>query len=191
MSSAEDILQPLPRLQSDLPTVTNMPPVRLVAGAARPAPATDGKVVVAIGASHGRMLFACLEEDDTARGVLFERPGMIEDAERALLVEPEAHRVEIRTGDLLHYVPADADLYIMQDVLPDWNDGQCLQIFDNLAIAMKPDSRLLIAERFDDRPQEGLRTEAQLRAMLDRADLEVLSTSHTPTGVSVLMVVPR
>ena len=55
-------------------------------------------------------------------------------------------RCKIVECDFFEHIPAGSDAYLMSHVLHDWPTDQCKIILENCRKAMKPESRLLIAE---------------------------------------------
>ena len=56
------------------------------------------------------------------------------------------HSLNFLSGDFFNKIPSDYDLYILKNILHDWEDDKAFQILKNISQAMKRDSRLLISE---------------------------------------------
>jgi O-methyltransferase domain/Dimerisation domain len=102
--------------------------------------------IVDVGGGAGTFLSAVLTSAPQARGTLFERPQATEAARAALAASEVAGRVDIVAGDFFSSVPAGADLYLIKQVVHDWNDAQAISILANCRKAMTTASRLLILE---------------------------------------------
>ncbi|HKS21354.1 MAG TPA: methyltransferase [Thermoanaerobaculia bacterium] len=106
----------------------------------------DVKRIVDVGGSEGVLLRGLLARVPGARGVLFDRPEIIDAAKGAIASSGMADRIEIVGGDFLSEVPDGADLYVLKSILHDWPDAQCETIVRNVHRAAAPDSRLLVVE---------------------------------------------
>jgi hypothetical protein len=107
---------------------------------------TYGKIVD-VGGSHGTLLAALLQANPAAKGVLFDRPNVIAEAQQVLHGRGLNERVELVGGDFFEKVPPGADLYLLKWILHDWDDAQSLTILRNIHRVAVSDSKLLIVER--------------------------------------------
>ena len=164
------------------------------------------KTVIDVGGASGNMLAAILTRHLEPRGVLFDRPHVVADAEKMLKVSGVSDRVTVEAGDFFRSVPLGGDAYILSHVLHDWNDDQCLTILAHCRNAMKPDGRLLIVEMVlppGDTPHPGKildmvmlvliggqeRTEAEYSCLLGKAGLRLSRVVPTLSPVSVVEAV--
>lgn len=92
-----------------------------------------------IGGGRGHLLRAILERAPHARGILFERPHVIADAEAS-------PRLKLAGGDFFADALPPADLYLLMDVLHDWGDADAARILAAVRRSALPRSRLLIIE---------------------------------------------
>lgn len=92
-----------------------------------------------IGGGRGHLLKLILEHAPAARGIVFERPHVVADAE-------PAPRLELVAGDFFADTLPAAELYLLMDVLHDWNDGDAERILAAVRRAAPPRARLLIVE---------------------------------------------
>ncbi|HEY6136610.1 MAG TPA: methyltransferase [Thermoanaerobaculia bacterium] len=106
----------------------------------------DVKRIVDVGGSEGVLLRGLLARVPGARGVLYDRPEIIEAAQGAIASSGLADRIEVLGGDFLTEVPAGGDLYLLKSILHDWPDAQCETIVRNVHRAAATDSRLLVVE---------------------------------------------
>ena len=103
-------------------------------------------VVADVGGGHGDLLQAILSRYPVARGVLFDRPHAIEGARRRFGTSGLDARCEFITGSFFDFVPPGADVYLLKNVLHDWDDERCIEILRRCRIAMGSQARLLIIE---------------------------------------------
>lgn len=112
--------------------------------------------------------------------------------------------IEIMDHDMANVQPVkDARVYYLRGVLHNHADHVALQFFSRFAAAMGPESRLLIHEALatDIEPTKNItrfdlsmlascggaqRSEAEQKALLERAGLEVLGTAITPRDWSIM-----
>ncbi len=94
------------------------------------------RLVVDVGGGHGAVLTTILRSAPDAVGVLYDLPKVVEGAQPLLEDAGIAHRVEVEGGSFLESVPAGGDLYVMKNVLHDWNDADCLTILRNIRTAI-------------------------------------------------------
>jgi hypothetical protein len=115
------------------------------------------KHIVDVGGSHGMLLAALLQAAPTAKGVLFDLPHVIEQA-RAVVASLGLHdRVELMGGDFFQDVPPGGDLYLLKQILHDWDDAHCLVLLKNIHRAARSQSKLLVVEMVvPDKPEPSL-----------------------------------
>jgi SAM-dependent methyltransferase len=102
--------------------------------------------VVDIGGGQGRLLGSVLAANAHLRGVLFDQPQVVTQADKLLEGLGVRERCEITGGDFFSSVPP-GDLHLMKVVLHDWNDEQALAILRNCRAAVIPGGRILVIER--------------------------------------------
>lgn len=128
--------------------------------------------IVDVGGGTGALLCSILAAAPHTRGVLLDTPPVLASAEPVLAAAGIADRCQTVAGDFFDQVPAGADLYILSNIVHDWDDQSALRILQTCRAAMRPDSRLLVIELVlpdDARPSMG-----------KLLDLEMLSV--TPNG---------
>jgi O-methyltransferase domain len=105
------------------------------------------RVIADIGGGQGTLLAAILRRHKHLRGLLFERPDAADRATHVLREASLGDRCDIAAGDFFAGVPGGADVYILANVLHDWDDGRCVQILQACRRAMGIRGRVLIVER--------------------------------------------
>lgn len=105
-------------------------------------------LVVDVGGGRGRLLAAILERHPRLRGILFERPHVIEDAREILDEAGVGARCELVGGSFFDAVPSGGDAYILRGIIPGFEDDQAVAILKNCRRAMGAAARVLLVERY-------------------------------------------
>ena len=165
------------------------------------------ELAVDVGGSHGRLMMNLLSHYPEARGIVFDRPETAEQAATILSASPMADRVEARGGDFFEAVPSGGDLYLLKQVLHDWDDHECIRILRSIRAAMGDRGRLavieyLLPEEFV--PHSGFamdvhmmvlstgqeRTLSEYNRLFEAAGFELDRVTENHQGQSVAEVVP-
>lgn len=99
-----------------------------------------------IGGGDGTFLAFLLQAHGALRGMLLERPQMLEHARWRLAVEGVTKRCRTIAGNFFEKIPPGADLYTLKWVLRDYGDAQTIKILENCRHVMLPNAKLLIIE---------------------------------------------
>src|SRR3954451_1557144 len=110
-----------------------------------------GGVVCDVAGGVGTLLAAILRERPDLRGVLVGGPGALAEAGSWLSSVGLRDRVELREGNMFERIDADADVYVLKDVLHDWGDPACAQILATVRATMRRGSRLVLVEDLQER----------------------------------------
>jgi len=102
----------------------------------------DFELAVDVGGSRGTLIRAVLELHPGARGILFDRPEVID----AVSAELEGTRITGVGGSFFESVPAGGDLYLLKFILHDWSDADCDRILAKVREAIRHGGRLCIAD---------------------------------------------
>ncbi|HEX8205708.1 MAG TPA: methyltransferase [Solirubrobacteraceae bacterium] len=94
----------------------------------------------------GTLLSGVLKARPDLKGVLVDAPGVLREAEGYLRDKGVRDRVELSEGNFFESVTAKADVYVMKDILHDWDDERCRQILRTVRAAMPEGSRLVLVE---------------------------------------------
>jgi hypothetical protein len=108
-------------------------------------------VVCDVAGGVGTLVAALLRERDDLRAVLVDAPGVLAEAEPWLAAQGLRERVELKPGDMFEGVDARADVYLLKDILHDWDDEASAKILANVRATMPPGSRLLVIEALQER----------------------------------------
>lgn len=104
------------------------------------------RCVIDIGGGTGMLLSAVLASNARARGILFDRPEVLDRARPVLEDVGVAARCARVAGDLFGAIPGGGDVYLMSAVLHDWDDADATRILTGVAAAMSHSARLLVVE---------------------------------------------
>jgi len=105
-----------------------------------------GATVCDVAGGVGTLLAAVLDHDPSLRGVLVDGPGVLEEAAGFLDARACRDRVELVPGDIFSELPARADVYLLKDVLHDWDDERCSRILRAVGDAAAVGARVVLVE---------------------------------------------
>jgi hypothetical protein len=159
----------------------------------------DQKVIVDVAGGHGALLMSILRANERLRGTVFDLPHVVEGTAQAIEAADLGDRCTAVAGDMFQQVPDGADLYILSNIVHDWDDERSVAILTRCREAMRPDSVLLLLEYVvlpGDTPSHGKlmdlnmlvaaggqeRTEEEYRALCAAAGLRLARV--IPTGMS-------
>jgi O-methyltransferase domain/Dimerisation domain len=140
------------------------------------------ETVVDVGGGNGSLLLDLLDRQPGLRGIVVDLPETVRDEEGL------GDRITFVEGSFFERVPA-GDVYILSDILHDWDDDSATAILRSVGASMRPHARLLIMDgvvppgnephgrKWLDLLMLALlggreRDEAQWRALLDAGDFE-------------------
>ncbi len=162
------------------------------------------KTIVDVGGATGNLLATVLANHSGPRGILFDRPYVVQDASALLDARGVSNRITIEAGNFFESVPAGADAYILSHILHDWNEDQCLTILGHVRQAINPTGRLLIVEMVippGDAPHPGKmldlvmlvftggqeRTAEEYEMLLSKAGFRLAEVVPTNSAASILV----
>jgi hypothetical protein len=150
-------------------------------------------------------LHAVLTRNPGLRGVLFDREPVL--GHHRLGDPAIAGRWETAAGDFYASVPGGADVYLLKRILHDKSDEECRAVLRTIRRAMTVGARLLVIDPVV--PADGTanphvlsdvlmmtvwggreRTEAELRALLAGAQLNLTRVIPTGAALSIAEAVP-
>ena len=165
-----------------------------IAGIVRAYDFSRMKTIVDIGGGDGALLSAILTANPGAEGVVFDTPDVIAQARTSLARSSVAGRIDLIGGDMFAgSLPGKGGLYVLSNIIHDWDDQAAEQILHNCRAAVGADGRLLIIEeimpaRVGNAPQTiandysmllltggRQRTKPEFRQLLAAADLQLTS----------------
>ncbi len=103
-------------------------------------------VIVDIGGGEGFLLAHVLIHYDAPVGILFDLPEAVIKAPALLNSKNAAQRCTIITGDFFSATIPTGDLYIMKNIIHNWNDDDCVRMLSNIRRSMTPGAKILIID---------------------------------------------
>jgi len=166
------------------------------------------RTVVDVGGGYGALLAAILGATPGLRGILLDRPAVVEGATRHLAAAGVLDRCQVVGGDMFIEVPSDGDAYVFSRVIHDWDDERATVALRNCRRVIDPNGTLLLVEEVippGDAPGTGKlsdlnmlvgpggqeRTEAEYRALYIAAGFELTQVIPTQSRMSLIIGVPR
>jgi hypothetical protein len=160
-------------------------------------------VVADVGGGNGSQITEMLKKHGRMKGVLFDLPHVIERATERIQASGLLDRCKLVAGSFFDAVPEGADAYVMRHIIHDWDEEKCLTILRNCHRAMRPAGKLLVIESVippGNEPFHGKfldlvmllipggkeRTEAEYRALFERAGFKL--TRIVPTGTEISII---
>jgi hypothetical protein len=153
---------------------------------------SQADTIVDVGGGNGTLLAIILHAHPGSQGIVFDVPEVVAEAQHNLAQNGLADRCQTVAGDFFHDpIPPGRDLYLLSNIIHDWDDDHAIQILRNCRTAMRDDSRLLLIEqimpkRVTDAPAvvgsdlsmlllfgSAERTEAEYRSLLALAGLQL------------------
>jgi hypothetical protein len=104
------------------------------------------ELAVDVGGNHGRLLMALLGKYKDARGIVFDLPETASQANALIMEASLADRIETQGGDFFEAVPKGGDLYLLKQILHDWDDDDCIRILSSIRAAIATRGRLAVIE---------------------------------------------
>ncbi len=123
----------------------------------------DAGTICDVGGGTGELVRVLLDRHPTWTGVVFDLPSVIDRA-------VEHPRLTAIAGDAFRSVPPGHDVYLLVNVLHDWNDHDCERILTTIAGSADGEARLIVIdnERRDvPRDDIGLRADILMAALTD------------------------
>lgn len=94
--------------------------------------------VIDIGGGNGAFMKAITTHHPKVSGAVFDQSHVV--------TKNKADRINYISGSFFNMVPEGYDLYILKNILHDWNDRDAIRILKNIHRSMHKDSKLLIVE---------------------------------------------
>ena len=102
--------------------------------------------IIDVGGGHGLFLATILQAYPALRGVLFDQPEVVAGASAILAAAGVADRCEIVGGDFFAEIPQGGDIYLLRQIIHDWDDERATLILANCRRAMPSTGKVLVVE---------------------------------------------
>jgi SAM-dependent methyltransferase len=103
-------------------------------------------LIADIGGGEGFLLANILQNNPGCKGILFDTPGALEKAPEMLARHHVDDRTEIITGDFFKSMPGSGDLYLLKNIIHNWDNEQSVDLLKKICQVIRTDGRLLIIE---------------------------------------------
>ncbi|PPS43420.1 methyltransferase [Chroococcidiopsis sp. TS-821] len=94
----------------------------------------------------GKLIASILKNNPSQQGVYFDTPTRIEQVKRLIEVTELSDRTQLVTGDVFQSFPPDGDLYIIKNLIHDYDDDRAIAILKNCRQAIATHGKLLLIE---------------------------------------------
>ncbi len=169
---------------------------------------SQSRVMVDVGGGNGSVSAIVLKRNPSLQAVIYDQPQVLEAAERYLTGAGVRAQCRLVPGDFFSSAPEGGDIYMLSNIVHDWDDERALRILRNCRAAMKPDAVILLLEAVlseHGQPSRAAmadvnmmvvltgreRTEEQYRALLGAADLKLTKVIPVEDRVSLIEARPR
>ncbi len=112
---------------------------------ARVVDTSTAKVAVDIGGASGTLVHSLLMANSQLHGIVLDLPDVVPSATAAAAALGLAERCRAMAGDFFTAVP-EADIYLLKNVLHDWNDEEAVRILKRCRQAMRRGGRVVVIE---------------------------------------------
>lgn len=127
------------------------------------------KLVIDVGGGEGSLLAGVLLAHPGARGIVYDLAAGLVQTAAYLASQKVLDRCELVEGNFFESVPT-GDVYLLKDILHDWDDEHAAEILRVCRKAMHPTSRVMVVERV--MPSHVTSTPAHLNATI--TDLQMM-----------------
>jgi hypothetical protein len=167
----------------------------------------NARLVVDIAGGQGALVRAILEKYPQLQALVFDQPSVVMDASRLIREIGMEARCKVVSGNFFESVPAGGDIYMLKQIIHDWDDQDSIAILRNCRQAMTDAARLLIIERVvppaNQRGEGKLaditmlvitggmeRTEAEYHALLQASGFQLRQIIPTTTPFHLIEAIP-
>jgi 2,7-dihydroxy-5-methyl-1-naphthoate 7-O-methyltransferase len=110
--------------------------------------------VVDVGGGDGRLLTDILRAHPDVRGTLVELPGPADAARERFSEEGVSSRTSVMRGSFFDPLPSGADVYILSNIIHDWNDEKAAMILRRCAEAAGNVGAVVVFQGILDSPDD-------------------------------------
>lgn len=134
----------------------------------------SGSKLIDLGGGDGSLLTSILETDATMTGVLLELPSVIARIKTNNQIPlGKFQHYEMVEGDFFTAVPKEGDIYILKQIIHNWDNEQALKILRNCHEAMPKNGKLLIIDPVISLTQPSFASFLDLQLLVTRSSASV------------------
>ncbi len=165
-------------------------------------------VVVDVAGGHGVLVTNVLRANPQVHAIVFDQPSVVEGTRVLMESAGLSERCQVIGGSFFETIPEGGDVYLLKDILHDWNDPQAVAILHNLRQSMDGSAKLLVIERIiqpGNDPMVGKiiditmlvmtggreRTEVEYRGLLKAGGFRVIQIYETALESSIIEAIPE
>lgn len=108
---------------------------------------SNAGTVIDVGGGEGLLLATILRDNPSTRGILFDLPHVIARAGEGMERTEFSDRLQATAGDFFVGLPEGGDVYLLAQILHDWDDDRSRAILESCHRAMRPGGKILIVEQ--------------------------------------------
>ncbi|MCP4540330.1 MAG: methyltransferase [Chloroflexi bacterium] len=160
--------------------------------------------IVDVGGGQDSFIAAILKANPKPEGVLFDLPQVIEGAKGRIDADGLTDRCQVIGGDFFESAPRGGDVYILKNIIVNWDDQRSVALLKNCHRAMAENGKLLVVEVSVISPRNVPsfsklfdlhmlvmtgghgRTEAEFRALFAEAGFKLTNIIPTASPVSII-----
>ncbi len=164
---------------------------------------SSAHLIVDVGGGQGALMNAILKVYPQANTIIYDLPAVIAGTAARLDDAGITGRCKLVSGSFFNAVPAGGDIYVLKDILHDWDDGQAILILRNVRRAAGNSARILLIERVIFPGQASAsakmmdinmlvmsggmeRTDDEYKVLLETADFKLIRIIRTATGTCII-----
>lgn len=107
---------------------------------------STARLLVDVGGGNGSLSALILKRHPALEAVIYDQPQVLAAADCYLTDAGVRSRCRLEPGDFFTSVPEGGDVYLMSNIVHDWDDERALRVLRNCRASMRPDSALLLLE---------------------------------------------
>jgi len=167
------------------------------------------KKIADIGGGQGYLLSIILHKYSKMKGLVFDLPHVVVNAESNFIKFGVENRAEAVKGDFFDNVPVGCDAYILKNILHAFDDETSVEVLKRIFEAMPNNGKILIMEaviREDNKPAFGKifdlqmmigtdggkeRTQKEFKNILTKAGFKFKKVIHTVSPFSIVEAIKQ
>lgn len=104
------------------------------------------RTLVDVGGGNGSLSAIILKRHPQVEAVIYDQPQVLEGADRYLTEAGVRERCRLVPGNFFESVPEGGDVYLLSNIVHDWDDERATRILKNCREAMNPSGVVLLLE---------------------------------------------